>query len=513
MGPISPKEIRTGVSWLVRTSRIALTAAIAALSLASTAQAADVGVVADVTWGQPRADVDREIELLQAAGVDWIRANVNWAGLEPDRKGAISAGQLADYDYAVGRARAAGLQVLMPISDGVPYWASSDPEKHVDAEGERRWNRFYQPANPADYGDIVRFVVDHFRAKGVHAYEIWNEPNHEWFWPSGPSPAAYVPLLKAGYVAAKAADSGSTVLLGGLAKSDFEYLEGVYRAGGGRYFDAVAVHPYTYGVDPAVSWNGVNPGEDLDRISKNAFPAIREIKKTMDAHGDGDKQVWITEFGFSTTTGTGGVSEAQQAAYLERAYAYVDRLPWVHSAFWFAARNNPFAGDRDAYEDQFGLFAADWRLKPSYQALREHASQGRNAGIATRLTTPERSAARRSLNVGAAGAAPRPSGRTNRLIVRLRDTLSGRVALRPASSWRVKWAARTGRRAVTVFRLTRRGWLPVVRLRTDAAGNFGASKARLGLGGSARLRVVARYGGALTSITVRSPVLVVRRQL
>ena len=42
----------------------------------------------------------------------------------------------------------------------------------------------------------------------------------------------------------------STVLLGGLSKSDFAYLEAVYRAGGGDYFDAVAVQPYTYGVDP-----------------------------------------------------------------------------------------------------------------------------------------------------------------------------------------------------------------------------------------------------------------------
>jgi len=496
------------VSWLVRTSRITVVAAVAALALTGAAQAAAVGVVADVTWGQPRADVDREIELLQAAGVDWIRANVNWAGLEPDRKGAISAGQLAEYDYAVDRARAAGLRVLMPISDGVPYWASGDPQKRVAADGKRHWNRFYQPANPADYGDIVRFVVDHFRVKGVHTYEIWNEPNHEWFWPSGPSPAAYVSLLKAGYLAAKAADSGATVLLGGLAKSDFEYLEGVYRAGGGGYFDAVAVHPYTYGVDPAVSWNGVNPGEDPQRISKNAFPAIREIKKTMDAHGDGDKQVWITEFGFSTTTQTGGVSEAQQAAYLEKAYAYVDRLPWVHSAFWYAARNSPFADDRDAYEDRFGLFATDWRLKPSYRALSEHASRGGSAGIATEVTAPERAAARRSPHVATAEAAP---GLSNRLIVRLRDTLSGRVVLRPASSWRVKWAARTGRRAVTVFRLTRRGWLPVARLRTDAAGNFDASRARLDLGGAAQMRVVARYGGVRTPITVRSPVLVARR--
>ena len=63
-----------------------LAAAVAALALAVPAQAAEVGVVADVTWGQPRADVDREIELLQQAGVRWIRATSTGPGLEPDGK-------------------------------------------------------------------------------------------------------------------------------------------------------------------------------------------------------------------------------------------------------------------------------------------------------------------------------------------------------------------------------------------------------------------------------------------
>ena len=96
---------------------------------------------------------------------------------------------LAEYDYAIERAHAAGLQVLMPIADGVPYWASADPDKHVDAGGERRWEVTYRPARASDYGDAVRFVVEHFSALGVHAYQIWNEPNHPRFWPSGPSAA------------------------------------------------------------------------------------------------------------------------------------------------------------------------------------------------------------------------------------------------------------------------------------------------------------------------------------
>lgn len=394
-----------------------LLAGLVALVGVAPARAAEVGAVADITWGQPRAAVDREVELLKAAGVRWVRANVNWEGLEPDRKGFISEHQLAQYDYAIDRARAAGLEVQMPIADGVPYWASADPSKYTDAGGRKHWRHTWAPSDMRDYGDIVAFVVRRFRAKGVRVYEIWNEPNHPRFWPSGPDPAAYVPMLQAGYRAAKAADPGATVLLGGLSKSDFEYLAGVYRAGGGGYFDAVAVHPYTYGVRPSTSWRGVNPGEDRNRISWNAFPAISEIKRTMDAHGDARKQVWINEFGYSTTSEDGGVTPARQAEFLTEAYRYVERFAWVHSLFWYSARNSPFSGDADEYEAQFGLMTTDWRLKPSYHALRAYAQSrppggGPTGGAAARLPRPSVRV------VGGRRSKRRARGRGRRILVR-----------------------------------------------------------------------------------------------
>src|SRR4051794_27320392 len=338
------------------------------------ARAAEPGAVASITWGESRADVDRDVAMLQASGARYVRTNVNWSALEPDRKGTMSSYTLGEYDYAIDRARAAGLKVIMPVADGVPYWASADPAKHVDAGGARRWDRFYPPANYADYGDIVRFVVTHFAARGVHVYEMWNEPNLSYFWSSGPNATEYVKMLKAGYGAAKAADPGSTVLLGGLSKNDFAYLEQVYQAGGGPYFDAAAVHPYTYGVDPTVAWNGANADEDHTRISKYAFPGIKEIRRTMDAHGDTAKGLWITEFGYSTTTHDGGVSEATQAAYLTKAYKYVEQFPWVKVMLWYSARNTPWNADADDYESRFGLATTDWQLKPSFEALRANAA-------------------------------------------------------------------------------------------------------------------------------------------
>jgi polysaccharide biosynthesis protein PslG len=435
-----------------RATVVALAAALAALVLGGPAQAAEVGVVADVTWGQPREDVDREIELLRAAGVRWIRASVNWAGLEPDRKGEPNHWLLTEYDYAVEQAHAAGLQVLMPIADGVPYWASADPGKHLDVDGEHSWEVTYRPTRAADYGDVVRFVVEHFSALGVHTYQVWNEPNHPRFWPSGPSAAEYLPLLREGYEAAKAADPDATVLLGGLSKSDFYYLEDLYRLGGGAYFDAVAVQPYTFGVDPRASWNGVHEWEDSERISINAFPAIKEVRASMVAFGDAEKDVWLTEFGYSTTTDDGGVSQLRQAAYLRTAYRYVERFPWVKALFWYAARNSPFYEDADSYEGRFGLLTTNWRPKPSYSALRSYA-----------LGLPEvvlRKAAQRRLP-----AWRRPAARI---------TLSGRVERAPAAA-----AVRTTPRVVVVQRRTGHGWVRVARARTGELGRF-------------RLRLVAR---------------------
>lgn len=337
------------------------------------AQAAATGAVSQITWGIPRADVDREVAMLRDSGARYIRANVNWGALQPNGPGGLDAGALAMYDYAIDKARAAGLEVVMPVSDGVPYWASADPAKHIDGNGRRQWTNHYPPSDMADYAAVFRQVVERYAPRGVHIYEVWNEPNIASFWATGPDPARYADMLKAAYPAIKAADPKSTVLLGGLSRNDFSYLEGVYRAGGGGSFDAVAVHPYTYGVDPTVSWKGVNAGEDRNRLSWNSFPALKEIRHSMDSFGDTAKPVWITEFGWSSSSGDGGVSEAQQAEMFTKAHKYVEQFPWVKAMLWYAARNSPWSNDADDYYSQFGLATTAWRLKPVGAAMRAYA--------------------------------------------------------------------------------------------------------------------------------------------
>jgi len=134
----------------------------------------------------------------------------------------LNAGWLAEMDAAVRKARAAGLEVS--------------------------WNKMWQPIRMIDYGDFVEFVVRRYSPMGVNHYEIWNEPNHPYFWPSGVSASSYTEMLRAGSVAVRAANPSATVVLGGLSKSDSAYMSALYAAGAGPLFDAAAIHPlYRFG--------------------------------------------------------------------------------------------------------------------------------------------------------------------------------------------------------------------------------------------------------------------------
>lgn len=124
----------------------------------ATTPGAQVGVVADITWGIPAADVTRTVSSMTNAGVGWVRAGVAWSGAEPDVKGTLNQTYLAEVDSAVVKARNAGLQVLMPLADGVPYWASADPAKYQDAWGTH-WDKYWRSTRTSDFADFVQTMV------------------------------------------------------------------------------------------------------------------------------------------------------------------------------------------------------------------------------------------------------------------------------------------------------------------------------------------------------------------
>ena len=323
----------------------------------------DRGAVADITWGTSRADTDRTVAAMRDAGVQWVRANVNWADVEKT-KGSLDSWWLTEIDYAVAAARSAGMQVLMPFSDGVPYWASADPGKYSDGGGQH-WNKYWKPSSFADYANFAKTMVTRYQAQGVHAFEVWNEPNYVRFWPSGPSGSDYAAMLQAVYPAIKAADPTATVVSGGLSTNDYSFVDALYQAGAGPNFDALALHPYSGATDPNTCWD--DPGTSTP--AKNAFCGIESVRRVMVANGDTAKTVWLTELGWSTSTALPGVSEATQADFLTKAFTKLREYPYVKTAFWYSVRNLFWAHDDPSdVENGYGLVRTDFSQKPSFSA-------------------------------------------------------------------------------------------------------------------------------------------------
>lgn len=366
-----PHRTRSRVIFLT----LALSVLLFAVVGTPSASAAEPGVVPDITWGSSRPEIDKEIALMQAAGVKWVRAAVPWNAIEPDVKGTYNTAYLSDIDYAIGKARGAGIQVIIPVQDGVPYWASADPHKSTSPDGTRNYAKTYHPTNYQDYADFFRFVVNRYKGEGIHAYEVWNEPNLARFWASGVSAAEYTQMLKAAYPAIKQADPSSTVVLGGLSGNDRAYLQQVYDNGGKGYFDAAGIHDYAWG-DPTKCWT-----DSTGHKAKDAFCGIEEVRQVMVDHGDADKSIWITEMGWSTCNNAAsdcwnsGVTEAQQADYTTKAFHLLDeKYPWVKIALAYNFRNNSWQhDDGNSWEAQTGLVSTNFTPKPAYAAFKAYA--------------------------------------------------------------------------------------------------------------------------------------------
>jgi hypothetical protein len=320
--------------------------------MASPALAAEPGVVLANQSAPANAQV-------RSLGTHWVRLFATWPDLEPER-GVYSTAWIDNYEQTF-RSLPAGTKVDLDVV-GTPSWESGSGNEHAP------------PANPNDYAAFVGWLAQQFGSQ-VSAYEIWNEEDAPGWWEGAPDPVAYTQLLKAVYPAIKAANPNATVVLGGLTGNDYEFLEGVYRAGGKGYFDAVGVHTDT-------ACNKLSPYEFLrgagNRLIPDSFLAYREVHAVMLANGD-EKPIWMTEFSWRTTTNecdegawagktAEGVSEEQQATYLRQALHCMAQDPYVQVAMWF-----PLQDEGSVFS---GLLRADGSRKPSFAAMRNYAREG-----------------------------------------------------------------------------------------------------------------------------------------
>jgi exo-beta-1,3-glucanase (GH17 family) len=135
-----------------------------------------------------------------------------------------------------------------------------------------------------------------------------------------------------------------------------------------RWFDGVAVHPYTTTDSPS-SYTPDDPRGDFRRIEN--------IRQEFAAHGAGSKPFWITEVGWSTCPGDPDscVSDKKQAAFLAAMFNIVksDYSSWVQAVFPYNYRdgNEDNVSDKEAW---FGLIRRTGEPKPAWNVLRAAAT-------------------------------------------------------------------------------------------------------------------------------------------
>lgn len=295
---------------------------------------------------------------VQQGGGDFAVVVFSWRDIEPvpnyfywDQVDAVL--RAAEF-YNVG---------VVARLDRPPDWA-------LDAGGDDP-----TPWSVDAYAAFVRRVVARYGDR-LDAIIVWNEPNLALEWnDQPPDPEAYVALLRAAYTEAKSIAPDLPVLMAGLAftegeagpdpqaRNDLAYLRRIYAAGGGDYFDILAMHPYGFGRPPA-------DAPDPDVLNMRRLELHRQL---MTEHGDGHKPVWITEMGWRTAAPNPAdawqvVTPQQQAAYSVAALDYMgENYPWIErAAFWELT-------ERDTYG--YALWQGADEVSLAYQRLAEWGRQ------------------------------------------------------------------------------------------------------------------------------------------
>jgi hypothetical protein len=339
------------------------------------------GIVAHLYY----TDRDRVLQLTQNAGFDWVRQQIYWRDIE-DPVNQIWAWD--EIDQIVETTNRYGRKLLVNVV--------RSPTAYNATNG--------LPDDPNTFANFMGVMAERYKGK-IQAYEIWNEPNlaHETGGTIRPEDVGrYVEMLKLAYEKIKAADPDALVLAAAssssavtnpsvaLADEEFYRLMYTYNDGEVRnYFDIQAVHPGGAANPPDTLFpdnpsfiEGCQPAPDRcwNDDETHYFRHIENVRTWMEQYGMGDKEVWITEYGWATPNNTPGfefgnfVSLEQQADYITSAIRRTfEQYPYVGNMFlWnmnFSVTKAENGLDTNHEQASFAILNPDWSPRPSYLAV------------------------------------------------------------------------------------------------------------------------------------------------
>ena len=232
----------------------------------------------------------------------------------------------AKLDELVSNAQAAHAEVTMVVA-GTPRFYSKDmwklPAKHIAA-----------------YKHFVKALMKRYKnfhgARGIAAYQVWNEANIATFWTG--SFGMMARLTKAMHDVGNRVDKRALVIAPSMVTRLDYQMKGLseyyhQRVGGRpvwRYADAVALSLY-----PLPKY-GRRTG-----VPEDSIKLLHAVKKRLRQAGvPGTKPIWTTEINYGLQSGKDGgkpadpISNARQAANVMRTYL-LNAANGVKRVFWY----------------------------------------------------------------------------------------------------------------------------------------------------------------------------------
>lgn len=324
-------------------------------------------------WDSPATSA-RDLQKVLDVGFTWQKTLFQWRLIEPE-KGVYN---WAEAERVVQRSNAVGVKVLARV-DFQPAWARADGARNGP------------PDRYADFADFIYALADHFRRGSpfgtISAIELWNEPNLGRDWGDQvigrASAAEYVRLLCVGHEAAKRANPDVVTVTAGLtptgtlnaeAADDTVFLQWMYESGAQGCFDALGAHAAGFKAPPWIGPDELATNPTWGGHASFGFRRVEQLRDVMVRNGDAAKQMWLTEFGWSSDPihpayAWHRVTEEQKAQYVVEAFrwAYLNWQPWIGVMILWNIPAPDWPTSREEY--WWAIANPDGSSRPAYDAL------------------------------------------------------------------------------------------------------------------------------------------------
>ena len=293
------------------------------------------------------------LALVKKMGAAWYRDEVPWGHVEREPTRLAVPTDTANPYFHPGPAAEMQLHPMVILGGTNKIYDGGKPP--TSPEGLTAFRRYIEAA--------VKTWKPY-----VRDWEVWNEPNIPPGWPNAkPDGAGYTAILKTAWQEIKAVDPKATVVGCATSGVDLKFVQTVLENGGGKWMDAVSVHPYLSVAPEALDPNiKVPSGLDLPDPGQTFLGELKNLRALLDRHGAAHCKIWLTEMGYGPQ-GSRNLGELQIACEDVRLMLLALSVPGVER---FCKYNFQDRADDDAArpDKRMGLVRFDGGPKPGFVA-------------------------------------------------------------------------------------------------------------------------------------------------